>query len=118
MPVRPKSACKMPGCPNKVPAGQMYCEEHRKRSYKIQDKFRKPAHKRGYDKRWEKLRGIYLKEHPLCEECLKNKITNIADEVHHITPISKGGEILNKDNLMALCHSCHMRKHATDSLHG
>lgn len=63
---------------------------------------------------WVKLRKAYLMEHPLCENCLKQGLTEVAVEVHHLTPISKGQDVLamkdlayNYNNLMSLCSKCH-----------
>jgi 5-methylcytosine-specific restriction enzyme A len=66
---------------------------------------------------WKKLRLFYLKQHPLCEKCLPDKLTP-AVEVHHIREISKGKDIYEKqelaldiNNLMSLCVPCHHKQH-------
>ncbi len=68
--------------------------------------------------RWRKLRDNYLMFHPLCEMCEKEGKTTIADEVHHIKPISTGQNELeyieigfNPNNLMALCEKHHHELH-------
>ncbi len=48
--------------------------------------------KRRYGREWKRIRDRYIKAHPLCEECLKNHRTIAANEVHHIIPLSKGGD--------------------------
>lgn len=71
-----------------------------------------------YNHSWSRLRLAYLMEHPLCERCLKDGKTKEAEEVHHVTPISRGRTplemmdlMLNENNLMALCKECHHRIH-------
>ena len=58
---------------------------------------------------WKNCREIYKKKKCyLCEIC-----NDIATEVHHIDPITPDNvdnpEVtLNENNLMCLCHQCHM----------
>jgi 5-methylcytosine-specific restriction protein A len=65
---------------------------------------------------WRKLRETYLKQHPVCEECLnKGKVTP-ATSVHHKESPFKKGEInrhlfLDYNNLMSVCHECHADIH-------
>lgn len=71
---------------------------------------------------WRKMRETYLKEHPLCEDCLaKGKVTPATD-VHHLTSPFKKGEVnynllLNYGNLAALCKECHGNRHAAEQGH-
>ena len=44
-------------------------------------------------KMWKRLRLWYLKNHPLCEECLKIDMLTPAAEVHHKKEISSGKDI-------------------------
>lgn len=72
-------------------------------------------------KKWRNLRAIYLMEHPLCEECLKNGVVN-GDEitVHHIQSPFEGGlddlerwrRLLDYSNLRTLCRTCHGIEHS------
>jgi len=79
--------------------------------------------KRGYDAQWNKVRNIYLRQSPLCEDCLSGGIINkgTRDEplvVHHIIPIN-GKDDPNRllmTNLMTLCIKCHAVKHRIKSL--
>ena len=68
---------------------------------------RDSASKRGYDRRWRRLRIAVLSGEPLCRECGKP-----ATEVDHIVAIAKGGEDV-ESNLQPLCKPCHSRKTAT-----
>lgn len=60
------------------------------------------------------MRRTYLDLHPMCEMCRRQGLLVDAEHVDHITPITKGGDPLNGDNLQALCPPCHSRKTAQD----
>lgn len=69
-------------------------------------------------KKWKRLRLLYLQKHPLCEICLREGRTTIAQEVHHVKPVSSGRNEAEKrmlaystDNLQALCEKCHRKVH-------
>lgn len=65
---------------------------------------------------WRKLRDLFLKEHPICQDCVaKGKITPAVD-IHHLRSPFKGGEVnygllLDYNNLAALCKECHAERH-------
>lgn len=66
---------------------------------------------------WRKLRDIYMKEHPLCEECLSQGKITPAQDIHHKESPFKNGEtnhmlLLDYNNLQALCKECHGNKHS------
>lgn len=69
-----------------------------------QPDYRLPAHIRGYDSAWHKLRNVKLRQDPLCAECARQGKEVAATEVHHID-----GNQRNNDycNLESLCRSCH-----------
>lgn len=65
---------------------------------------------------WRKLRNNYIKEHPLCEECLNKGKVVPAEDVHHIRSPFSNGEInyallLDGNNLKSLCKECHAAIH-------
>lgn len=71
---------------------------------------------------WRKLRETYLKEHPLCEDCLAEGKVTPATDVHHVKSPFRGKEInwmllLNYNNLAALCKECHGNRHAAEQGH-
>ena len=105
---KPKVACKFPGCPNIIPSGTTYCEDHKHLMYKD----RPSGQERGYDAQWKKVRALYIKQHPLCEECLKNSKTVLATKVHHIIPAINKDTRYDFSNLMALCDKCHGKLHS------
>ena len=59
---------------------------------------------------WRKLSLMHRKRHPVCEIC-KATASKVTD---HIQPISKGGKMLDWDNLQALCVKCHNKKSANE----
>lgn len=70
------------------------------------------------DRRWKKLRKWYITEHPLCADCAISGRSVPADEVHHKVAFSTGDTIedkfallLDPDNLVSLCTTCHMKRH-------
>ena len=71
---------------------------------------RDSASRRGYDRKWQRLRRWFLARHPVCQECECHGRAEAATEVHHIAPLSDGGSRLREENLQALCKSCHSRK--------
>ena len=119
MPLKPKRPCSHPGCNQFTESG--FCPEHqvihdqqkaeRNSNYNEQ---RGNATKRGYDVRWQKVRNTYLSHHPICEACLEQGRYRAAVLVHHVRPISEGGDRLRFDNLRALCAPCHEKIHGPD----
>lgn len=104
VPLKPKRPCSINDCPELT--NGRYCEKHQKEVDRQYNQERQPLMKRRYNRAWKRIRDRYIKFHPLCEECLKNKKTTPANEVHHIKPLSKGGDS-SDENLMSLCTSCH-----------
>lgn len=110
LPRKPKRPCSYPGCPNLTDG--RFCEEHKREENKRYEKYdRDPAVRRRYGRVWKRVRDAYVKEHPFCELCFEKKILVPVEEVHHIKPLSEGGNH-SKSNLISLCKSCHARIHA------
>lgn len=110
LPTKPKRPCSYPGCP-KLTDGR-FCEEHAKAEAKRYEKYdRDPAVRHRYGRAWKRIRDRYIQEHPLCELCQRDGRLTPAEEVHHKVPLSEGGTHA-RDNLVALCKSCHARIHA------
>ncbi|HFI0610336.1 TPA: HNH endonuclease [Streptococcus suis] len=111
MPRRPSIPCKQKGCPNLVPYGQKYCDNH-KANHQLDAKSTKA---KGYNAKWNKARLRYLKVHPLCVQCnAKGRLTK-ATVVDHITPHRGDQELFwDQSNWQALCKSCHDRKTQTE----
>ena len=67
---------------------------------------------------WRRLRAIYVKEHPVCEICLKYEHIEPTVDVHHRyrfmaehTEIGRWNSFLNYNNLISLCKPCHNMLH-------
>ena len=108
VPYKVKHGCHYPGC-NKLTDGE-YCEEHAKMMEKNYDARRSNDHTRKYGHEWKRIRERYVREHPLCEQCLKEGRFTPVEEVHHIVPLSHGGTNA-WSNLMSVCKSCHNKLH-------
>lgn len=65
--------------------------------------------------RWQRLREVILRNHPLCVVCAALGRNFPATEVHHIVPaaqmVARYGTdgFFREDNLVALCTRCHDR---------
>ena len=57
---------------------------------------------------WNSIRAHCIREHPFCIRCNIRQ----TEEIHHIVPISEGGDVFDRDNLMPLCYPCHLEVHA------
>lgn len=113
MEYKPKRPCSYPNCAELVEAGEKYCKLHKPLNKRTYDDNRPSASARGYDKKWEKVRKMFLKEHPLCEDCLRYGVYTPAQEVHHIEKVKdRPDRRLDPTNLMALCKACHNRRTA------
>jgi len=61
--------------------------------------------------RWRNTRARQLADHPLCSVCMR-----VADQVDHVVPIEKGGDIWSFDNLQSLCAYHHGKKTRMEQL--
>ena len=110
MPRKPKRPCSHPGCPNLTDG--RFCEEHARQHNQDYEKYeRNKSNKRRYGRAWKRIRDKYVSQHPFCEVCYERGILVETEEVHHKKPLSEGGTH-ERDNLIALCKSCHSRIHA------
>ena len=109
MPRKPRRPCGHPGCPRLAVEGGQYCEEHTKTD-RYNRYERAPDINKKYGRAWKRIRDRYAAAHPLCEMCLKEGRLTPVEEVHHILPISQGGDH-RQSNLMSLCQSCHTKLH-------
>lgn len=107
MPMRPNVPCRHPCCPKLVPYGKHYCEEHEA----LHRGDRPGADKRGYNRRWQRARLLYLREHPYCVSCMEQGKMVEATVVDHIRP-HRGDATLfwDKANWQSLCKPCHDKK--------
>ena len=116
MPTRSPHPCKVPGCPGLVRGSGRYCPDHSGLEDAQTDAQRPHSGARGYDYRWQKIRLMYLRAHPICEDPFEihkraGELAVAASDVDHITPLQAGGTHA-EENLQALCKSCHSKKTA------
>jgi len=105
MPYRPNHPCAHPGCPALVEGH--FCPTHAQQDARAYTRYhRDPGTNRRYGRAWRRIRAAHIAAHPLCEECQRAGRLTPAQEVHHILPLSQGGDH-SRDNLMSLCKPCH-----------
>jgi len=106
MPHKMPHPCGAPGCPNTVNNGR-YCDVHKQSV----DEPRGTSARRGYGYKWQQLRRMFLREHPLCADPFSRHggVPPLATDVDHITRKRDGGTD-DPSNLQGLCHSCHSMK--------
>ena len=67
--------------------------------------------------RWRKLRCLKLSKSPCCESCAERRVYRRATEVHHRVPVmsvpvsQRQALMFDMDNLVSLCHRCHVEAH-------
>lgn len=62
-------------------------------------------------KKWDMFRlAMKKRADNLCERC--GRAGRL--EVHHITPVSKGGAMYHPDNVIVICRACHFDEHRND----
>ena len=71
------------------------------------------------DKRWKALRKWQIEHHPICYDCALEGRSVPATEVHHVRPFATGKTqeekwalLLDPNNIVSLCSSCHDKRHA------
>ncbi|MEJ7742080.1 MAG: HNH endonuclease signature motif containing protein [Nocardioidaceae bacterium] len=60
----------------------------------------------GSTRRWRVLRARILRGHPLCGICTKE----LATEIDHVVPVSRGGAMWDIANLQPACFACNRSK--------
>lgn len=85
----------MPNVPKRKQRPWLQGQQQHSRERLVRNKFYQ-------SRQWRTLRGMFIKQHPLCIEC-----GNVGAVVDHIVPIREGGESLAWDNLQTMCHRCH-----------
>ena len=97
------SPCKFPRCPAPSVA-RGYCEAHKQEASRSDQAQRGTATQRGYHARWQRRRAGYLREHPLCVECLKEGRTEPAFGIDHIIPHRGNRQLFwDESNWQSLC---------------
>ncbi|QKE75929.1 HNH endonuclease [Arthrobacter citreus] len=116
MPLKPLRPCNKHGCPNLT--RNSYCDEHQYikeqqdmlRAKRYDQYKRDQRSKSFYDSTlWKKVRdSVMRRDLGLCQQCKREDKVILADVVHHIVEVKVDwSKRLDKNNLEALCHSCH-----------
>lgn len=110
MPYKAKTPCKHPGCPNLTDRG--YCEKHIKEHNREYNHWHLGiSHRNDMITAGGKLvPGMFQATRFVRCVLKEGRYVSVA-EVHHIKPKSEGGSD-GFENLMSLCHSCHMKIHS------
>lgn len=87
----------------------------KKKEKKLYEEERRKIYK---STRWRKLRALKIAEQPLCEMCLKEGKTTIAEDVHHIESFMSTDDHMRRmalaydyENLMSICKTHHQMIH-------
>lgn len=97
-------------CGTRIPYRTKRCDKCHSEWQKIREQHRDKDIKRFRNSKWwkKKAKQVMKESHYQCQLCKYNGIVKVADEVHHIIPLSVDFEKrLDDDNLIALCESCH-----------
>lgn len=113
-----KKFCAKSGCKN-ICEGR-YCSEHQyldeQKSQRHKEYDRSIRHRRDKDitefyhsPEWQAVRlQALMRDHYLCQECLRQKKITTADMVHHKKPVRLYWQLrLVLSNLESLCNYCH-----------
>ena len=89
-------------------------QKHNPRTARQPD--RRPAHERGYDHDWVKIRDERLRREPWCRRCeLAGQLVVENVIVDHIIPVHVRPSLrLVIDNTQTLCRPCHAEKTEED----
>ncbi|MDD9149323.1 HNH endonuclease [Sporolactobacillus sp. CQH2019] len=118
--------CAWSTCHKLIPIDQRYCSKHQKpaelKAQKRRGGYEKKYNKTRYEKNpltanyhiaaWKKTRlAVLIRDHYLCQQCLKNGYVKPAKHVDHIIPAVERPDLFwNMDNLQSLCPGCHSLK--------
>lgn len=96
-------------CPELVPAGQRYCEEHEPKAW-ASHQVPLGTTSRSADAKWRKTaKRILKRDNHRCQIRYVGICTGIASEVDHRIPVTRGGTDQDS-NLQGACHPCHLAK--------
>lgn len=106
----PLRRCNHALCREKIREGR-FCQKHDYRRAGVQekqkDRERGSSSQRGYGANWRRIRDVIMAERGICESCRAGPAT----DVHHLIKKADGG-LDTRENLVALCHSCHSKETA------
>jgi 5-methylcytosine-specific restriction endonuclease McrA len=68
--------------------------------------------------RWQRLRQLQLRQHPLCAFCLERGHVTAANVVDHVVPHHGDWTAFVTGQLQSLCEPCHKSAKRQIELHG
>lgn len=121
VPQKSKKPCAYPGCLKLITDGR-FCIKHqnqrqkqRRETDRYYDKHLRNKKSKGFYKSraWQAVRRrALIRDHYLCQDCLKQHRVTKADTVHHLIEISEDySKRLVLNNLISLCNACHNSRH-------
>ena len=115
MPKKSGRPCKAKSCAGVARGKGPYCKRCVGNLPAYHTDRRESASRRGYDRRWRRLRKAVLSASPLCVDPFENHrgYPVPAVVVDHIKPLNDGGTN-HPANLQTLCKSCHDKKTQND----
>ena len=94
------------------------CTHDKLKQKDVQDRRKDRWGKYYNDKRWKHLREWFVSTHYLCHDCAIEGRSIPGEEVHHKVVFSwfdteedRIKALLDPDNLVFLCKSCHLKRH-------
>jgi 5-methylcytosine-specific restriction protein A len=113
MPIRPLRTCLEQGCPALVPSGR--CPQHAQATRQHYKRHYSGTRGLNYGRRWQKVRLLFLQQHPLCVLCEAEHMVEPATDVDHIQP-HRGDYALfwDESNWQPLCKRHHSEKTAKE----
>lgn len=112
-----KKRCAKAGCRAIIPVTETYCDKHKRQVSKEYDKRRWLLDERimafYHSKEWKETRKLVLiRDHGLCQICLRNGHIKKGNIVHHIVEVRQNfDKRLDMNNLETICQSCHTKLH-------
>lgn len=115
-PYKAARQCRNRQCPGTTVDASGYCEKCKPLYYKPWQK-NNQQYKRMGGRRLQTINKVFMREHPLCEECLRHGVHTMAVVRDHIIPLAEGGEDTT-ENSQALCYKCHDAKTREEARRG
>lgn len=123
--MRPRKRCNVVGCNEFIDYAEKFCEKHKNWTDRQYNKNRHKVSKRDDEiakfyssVQWRKVReSALIRDHYLCQCCLKNGMIKPAEIVHHKVEVRDVGgwdRRFNVDNLESVCLACHNKIHGEE----
>jgi len=115
MPVAAPRPCSHPGCGVLVRDGSGRCAKHPRKAWVKPAS--KQATKRITGRRLQAMRAALFARDPICAECRKLGLVELATQRDHIVPLAEGG-LDDPTNEQGLCDQHHEAKSLAEAIRG